>query len=220
MHLKMIKKIIIALAMLNIIFFIWMIVANKNTYKSPPQYEEGIPGITLLPKSNNNSYQSSNSSSQSSCYAFGPFDSEKSARIIANRINGFGLWTDIQNQETMQTLNFLVYLQPFASRNEAVKVVNEIRKHEVKNTKILDSGPYKNAISLGSFGDLNKARRHAEYVRFLGYDARYTTQQKRKVVHWINFDEPFGTNVPVMRWAKEIDSKSSPQKIPKDCSKK
>jgi len=118
----------------------------------------------------------------------------------------------------MQTLNFLVYLQPFASRDEAVKVVQEIRKHEVKNTKILESGPYKNAIALGSFSDLNKARRHSEYVRFLGYDARYTTQQKRKVVYWINFDEPFGSNVPVMRWAKEIDAKSSPQKIPKACS--
>ncbi len=213
----MIKKLVIVLALLNAIFFIWTMVAASNAYTQPAQYEEGVAGITLLPRNTKNSYQSSTSSTQSSCYAFGPFDSEKSVKIIANRVNGFGLWTDIQSQETMQTLNFLVYLQPFATRNEALKVVNEIRKHEVKNTKILDSGPYKNAIALGSFGDLNKARRHAEYVRFLGYDARYTTQQKRKVVYWVNFDEPFGTNVPVMRWAKEIDAKSSPQKIPKSC---
>ena len=213
----MIKKIIIGLAVLNILFFIGSVIASSNSYTKPPLYEEGVAGITLLPRNTQKSYQSSASSTPSSCYAFGPFDSEKSAQIIANRINGFGLWTNIKNQETMQTLNFLVYLQPFSSRGEAAKVVKEIRKHEVKNTRILDSGPYKNAIALGSFGDLNKARRHAEYVRFLGYDARYTTQQKRKVVHWINFDEPFGTNVPVMRWAKEIDSKSSPQKIPKAC---
>ena len=213
----MIKKLVIALAVLNLLFFIWVIAVKSNAYTRPPLYEEGVPGITLLPRNDRKSYQSSANSTPSSCYAFGPFDSKKSADIIANRINGFGLWTDIQNQETMQTLNFLVYLQPFATRNEAVKVVNEIRKHEVKNTKILDSGPYKNAIALGSFDDLNKARRHSEYVRFLGYDARYTTQQKRKVVYWINFDEPFGTNVPVIRWAREIDSKSSPQKIPKNC---
>lgn len=216
----MIKKVIIGLAVLNILFFIWTMFAGNNTYTQPPLYEEGVAGITLLPRNNKSSYQSSATSTPSSCYAFGPFDNEKSAQIIANRINGFGLWTDIQNQETMQTLNFLVYLQPFSSRDEAVKVVKEIRKHEVKNTKILDSGPYKNAIALGSFDDLNKARRHAEYVRFLGYDARHTTQQKRKVVYWVNFDEPFGTNVPVMRWAKEIDNKSSPQKIPKSCINK
>jgi len=216
----MIKKLVIVLALLNIFFFIWVMAVKSSAYTRPPLYEEGVPSITLLPRNSKKSYQSSANTRPSSCYAFGPFDSKRSADMIANRINGFGLWTDIQNQETMQTLNFLVYLQPFATRNEAVNVVNEIRKHEVKNTKILDSGPYKNAVALGSFDDLNKARRHSEYVRFLGYDARYTTQQKRKVVYWINFDEPFGTNVPVIRWAREIDAKSSPQKIPKDCLNK
>jgi len=214
----MIKKVIIVLAALNFIVFVWTIISSSSAYTKPPQFEKGVQGITLLPKTTTNAYQSSTSSTPSSCYAFGPFDSEKSAQIIAQKVNSFGLWTEIKNQETMQTLNFLVYLQPFPSREEAVKVTQEIRKHEVRGYKILESGPYKNAIALGSFNDLNKARRHAEYVRFLGFDAQYTTQQKRKVVHWVNFDEPFGTNVPVIRWAKEIDAKSSPQKIPKACT--
>ena len=213
----MIKKLIFALLGINILFFIGMLILNAFAYSRPPQYDTDVPGITLLERNTNDSYTHGASSVESSCYTFGPFDSEKSAQIISKRINGFGLSTDIQQQETMQTLNFLVYLQPFNSRAEAEDVVKEIRKHEVKNHKILDSGPYKNAIALGSFTNLAKAQRHAEYIRFLGYDARHTNQQQRKVVHWINFDEPFGTNVPVMRWANEIDVKSTPQKIPKAC---
>ncbi|MGK0269784.1 MAG: hypothetical protein ACI88H_000416 [Cocleimonas sp.] len=214
----MIKNAIIGLLALNVFYFVWVLVAGSAGYTAPPKYEEGVPGLTVLPEYTNKSYQRGTSGTPSSCYAFGPFDSEKSAQIIANKINGFGLWTDITNQQTMQTLNFLVYLQPFKSRQEALKVITEISKHEIKEYKLVESGPYKNAIALGSFNDLDQARRHSEYVRFLGYDARYTTQKKRKEVYWINYDEPFGKNVPVMRWAKEIDEKSSAQKIPKACA--
>jgi len=214
----MIKNAIIGLLALNVFYFIWVLTVGKAGYTTPPKFEEGIPGLTLLPVRTNNSYQRGTTGSQSSCYAFGPFDSERTAQIIANKINGFGLWTDITPQQTMQTLNFFVYLQPFASRKEALKVITEISKHEIKEYKLIERGPYKNAIALGSFNSLDEARRHSEYVRFLGYDARYTTQKKRKEVYWINFDEPFGKNVPVLRWAKEIDEKSSAQKIPKACA--
>lgn len=214
----MIKNAIIGLLALNILYFLWVLVVGSAGYSAPPKFEEGVPALVLLPARNDKSYQRGATGSQSSCYAFGPFDSERSAQIIANKINGFGLWTDITTQQTMQTLNFFVYLQPFTSRQEALNVITEIRKHEIKDYKLVESGPYKNAIALGSFNDLDQARRHSEYVRFLGYDARYTTQKKPKKVYWINFDEPFGTNVPVLRWAKEINEKSSAQKIPKACA--
>lgn len=214
----MIKKAIIGLLALNIFYFLWVMLVGSAGYTAPPKFEEGVPGLTLLPISNDASYQRNSTAGQTSCYAFGPFDSKKTAEIIANKINGFGLWTDLVTQQTMQTLNFFVYLQPFESRQEALKVIEEISKHEIKEYKLIKSGRYENAIGLGSFKDINQARRHSEYVRFLGFDARYTTRKKPKEVYWINFDEPFGTNVPVIRWAKEINKKSSAQKIPKACS--
>lgn len=214
----MIKKVIIGLLALNIVYFIGVFIFGKASYSVPPQYEEGIPGLTLLPAPENKEYQRGTTGSQTSCYSFGPFDSEKTAKIISNKINGFGLWVKVIPQQTMQTLNFFVYLQPFASRKEALDVITEIKKHEVKEYKLIETGPYKNAIALGSFDDLDQARRHSEYVRFLGYDARYTDQKKPKEVYWVNFDEPFGKNVPVTRWAKEIDEKSRAQKIPKACT--
>lgn len=215
----MIKNIIIGLLALNVFYFIWVLTVGKASYSVPTAYEEGVPSLTLLPVRTTKSYQHGTTGDQSSCYTFGPFENKRFAQNIANKINGFGLWTDITPQQTMQTLNFFVYLQPFASRQEALKAIIEIKKHEIKEYKLVESGPYKNAIALGSFNDLDQARRHSEYVRFLGYDARYTTQKRRKEVYWINFDEPFGTNVPVLRWAKESDKTSSPQKIPKACAK-
>jgi len=214
----MLKNIVIALVAVNVFYFIWMLIIGGSGYRAPSKEIEGVPSIGLLSSSDKGVYQSGTSANPSSCYAFGPLSTNQVANIIANKINGFGLWTDIYSRKTMQTLNFLVYLQPFASRQEAIDVIKEISKHEIKEYKLIESGIYKNAIALGSFTNLDQARRHSEYVRFLGFDARYTTQKKKKEMYWINFDEPFGTNVPVMEWARELDDKSTAQKIPKACA--
>ncbi len=213
----LIKNIIIVLLGLNVFYFIWTLVFGAPEKEQIAPTEENIPSLVLLPSTGTDVYQSTSVTRESSCYTYGPFNSEKTARSIARKINDFGLATEIKKQKTMQTLNFLVYLQALPSREEAIKVINDIRQHEITNYRIINNGPYKNAISLGSFDDLDQARRHAEYIRFLGYDAKYTTQKKQKEVYWIDYDEPFGSNAPVMRWSRQIDERNSAQKIPKKC---
>ena len=211
------KKLLLLLAVLNVLFFLWATTIGNNAYILPSITESGIPAIELLKKDNNDAYKSKSSNLQSSCYTFGPFNSEKAARAIALKINNFGLATAIKKQRTMQTLNFLVYLQPFESLEAAERVAKDIEKNKVKNYKVIKAGPYKNAIALGSFENLDRARRRSEYIRFLGYDAKYTAQKKQKVVFWIEYDEPFSSNAPVLRWAKQINPLGSVRKIPKSC---
>ena len=211
------KSLIMALLIINCLYFVWSSTLGSTTYVPPAAKEEGIAGLTLLPTTSSDVYRSKGSSQQSSCYTFGPFNSKKAAQHLASKINDFGLATSIHHQQTMQTLNFFVYLQALSSRQKAEKIVDDMTKNEIKDHKIIEAGPYKNAISLGSFEDLDRARRHAEYVRYLGYDARYTAQKKPKKVFWINYDEPFGSHAPVLNWSKKIDSSASVQKIPKEC---
>lgn len=210
---KIMTNLIILLISLNVFYFVWSYI-DRYTYTPPPVNQEGVPSITLLPRV---ASSPKGSPEHSNCYTFGPFGTIKAARYISRRINNYGLATSIKKQKTMQTLNFLVYLQPFSSRKEAEEVVEKIKKQKVKEFMIIDSGPYKNAIALGSFDNLDKARRHAEYIRFLQYDARYTAQKKQKEVFWVNYDEPVGSRAPVLDWIKEIDLKVSVQKIPTVC---
>ncbi len=211
---KILKHVIIVLISLNVFYFVWAYI-TRYTYTPPPVSEEGIPTITLLPNTED-AYQI-NRKKLSNCYTFGPFSTRKAARYISRRLNNYGLATSIKKQKTMQTLNYMVYLKSLPSRKAAEEVIETIKKQEIKDYMIIDSGPYKNAIALGSFDDLNKARRHAEYIRFLGYDAKYTAQKKPKEVFWIDYDEPIGANAPVLKWIKEIDLKISVQRIPINC---
>ncbi|MEZ5448462.1 MAG: hypothetical protein R3E89_05445 [Thiolinea sp.] len=59
--------------------------------------------------------------------------------------------------------------------------------------------------------------RHAEYIRYLGYDARYTEQKAAREVFWLDYDEPFGSNTPVLLWSRSIDATSRVQLIPRAC---
>lgn len=207
----MIKKVVIVLIVLNISYFVWLIMLGNSLYIQPKTYEEGVSKLTLLPTRKDKP-------SQNNCYAFGPFNSERSANIILEKITAYGIIkADVITMQTMQTLNYFVYLQPFDTREEALEVISEISKHEIRQYNLIESGTYNNAIGLGSFNNLDEARRHSEYVRFLGYDARYTTQKTRKEVYWVSYDEPAGENTPVFSWAKEINEKNNSQKIPTEC---
>jgi hypothetical protein len=211
------QRLIFGLLALNIVYFIWASSIGDNGYQEPAATLDGIPGLTIVSANENAGYLKKNRTGENSCYTLGPFNNKKSAKIVAKKISDFGLAVSIHKQKTLITLNYMVYLKPLPSREEAVKVIAKMDKFKIKEYSIVESGPYKNAIALGSFEDLDKARRHSEYVRFLGYDAKYTEQKKRKEVYWVDYDEPFGSNTPVLKWAKEVDPKLSVQKIPKAC---
>ncbi|CAG0908250.1 unnamed protein product, partial [Cyprideis torosa] len=104
--------------------------------------------------------------------------------------------------QTLETLNYLVYIPAQTTPEAAQTIVEDISRHDVKQHLIIEAGPYKNAISLGFFNTLDKAKRHTEYIRYLGYDARYAEQTEGQQVFWLDYDEPFGSNTPVMAWSR------------------
>lgn len=210
------RKLILLLIALNVFYLIWSVVFSDR-YTPPPRTVEGIPALISVPSQGNELDSVDSKTLITNCYTLGPFNTKKTAQLLSNEINGAGLSSDIHSQETMETLNFLVYLKAQPNRSEAEKVVKKLSENEVKDFTIIDSGPYKNAIALGSFENLDKARRHSEYIRYMGFDSRYTEQRKPKEVYWISYDESFGTDTPIFEWLNKIDPSASIQRIPSDC---
>jgi len=209
------RILVIFLLAINVFFFLWAITLGDNRYQTPPMIDPKIPAIMIPPKTPTSTTIKRQTFSK--CFTVGPFSSEKIARIIAKKINRQGLATAIKKQKTRQTLDYLVYLKTFPTRVAAENVLKDVRKNKITNAKIIETGPYKNAITLGTFDDLDKARRHAEYIRFLGYDALYTAQKKQKEIIWLDYDEPVRRHTPVLSWIKEIDPNTTIQKIEKPC---
>ena len=206
------QNLILLLLALNAFYLVWSL-AFSDKYVAPPRTMEGIPPLVLLPPD-----KITNRDLNDRCFTLGPFNTKKTAELVSNEINNAGLLSNIRAQQTMVTLNFLVYLQAFSSKKEADNAVKKLVENEVTDYNIIQTGPYKNAISLGSFDDLDKARRHAEYIRYMGFDAQYTEQRKPKEVYWIDYGELSSNGAPVTQWVNKIDPKASVQKIVSRCS--
>ena len=204
---------LLILLAINIIYFTIAYLFGDAAYTPPAPSKKGIPVIELLSKETPNKAVSGSSR----CYTIGPFNSEKATQLVAKQLNDFGLAVNIRRQKTMDTLNYLVYLPAQNTKEQALKVIEDIKTFEVTDYQRIESGPYENAISFGFFDDLNKARRHAEYIRYLGYDARYTEQKAVREIFWLNYDELPEKSAPVLQWSRAIDPTSSVQKIPLKC---
>ncbi len=209
----MIRLLIPLLLMANIIYFILAFFLGDAAYTPPTATVPGIPAIELL----DNKKPAGESSKYTRCYTLGPFNSKKAARMVAQQLNDFGLSVSTRRQKMTDTLNYLVYLPAQRSREDALKIIDDIKKNDIKNYQLIESGPYENAISFGFFDDLNKARRHSEYIRYLGYDSRYTEQKAVQEVFWLDYDEQADISAPVLQWSQAIDPSSTVQRIPRWC---
>jgi hypothetical protein len=210
----MMRVLIILLVFTNIAYFAVEFLFGNAVYTSPAAIRTGIPAIELL--KNEEDFKTLPAQS-TRCYTVGPYNSEKAMKLVAKQLNAFGLAVTIRRQKTKDTLNYLVYLAAQESRQEALKIIDDIKKFDIENYHLIESGPYTNAISFGFFDDLNKARRHSEYIRYLGYDARYTEQKAMREIFWLNYDEQPDKSAPVLVWSRAVDSSSIVQRIPRRC---
>ena len=211
-------QLLIALLFLNVSALTWSVALAPDTRElHPALVEPSIPALKLRQDVDEVVYRSTSVDTQSSCYTIGPYNSEKATQLVAGKVRGFGLAVTIRHMQSMETLNFFVYVPPAADVLQAEKMAQDIAQNDVQDVQIIHDGPYQNAISLGFFNNLNKAKRHAEYIRYLGYDAHYTEQQASREVFWLDYDEPFGSNTPVQAWSAAVDATSEVQRIPRSC---
>lgn len=212
------QALLVILVVLNLGLLALNLWGPEDQPEPMPRVEANIPSLKLAKDVAPAVYSSAAGSSPSSCYTIGPYLSQRVADEVLNKVRNYGLAVSLRSLRTMETLNYLVYIPPFPTRTEAETVVQDMKRFEVKAPLVIDSGPYENAISLGFFEELDKAKRHAEYIRYLGYDARYTEQKVPREVQWLDYDEPFGSNTPVKWWSEALDPNSRLQVIPRACS--
>lgn len=210
------RVLIIVLVTLNILYFVGVYLFSVAFDQPPPLKDPNTPSIKLL-KMNASSKLNDINKLSDACFTVGPYSLEQTARAMAEKLSEGGRAVRVKRQQTDRMQKYLVFLPQLPNRAAAEKIVEDIKKNKIREYSIIDSGPYKNAIALGTFNDLDKARRHTEYVRFLGYDAKHTEQQQRAIVFWVSYDDTFIESTPVLAWSKVIEPNVVVQKISETC---
>lgn len=214
------RKILITLAVLNVFLVFMNLLKNVAYTDDYPLTEDNIAPLKVISETPRLGYSAHRASGASSCYTIGPYYTENTAHTLAGSIRKYGLEVTIRSMRTKETLNYLVYIPNIESQNKADSIVKDLWKHNVDNGKVVMKGQHKNTVTLGFFKTLDKAKRQTEYVRYLGYDARYSGRKIVKRVYWIDYDEPLGTGTPVMTWSNDLDPDANPQIIPRTCDQR
>ncbi len=138
------------------------------------------------------------------CVGVGPFASLSEASDAAAMLAEAGLSTSQRVEESKVWVGHWVHLPPYPTRDEAVVVVERLRREGVKDIYIEPSGELKNTISLGLFTELERAEIRAGNVRKLG-DVRPQIRHRSRdgLVYWLDLSLDAGV---------ELDTSTLPHK--------
>ncbi len=211
------RKMIVALVAVNAFLLLAILFIHGRGTDSVSLTEDGIATLHILPELPGSKYSASKAEGASSCFTIGPYYSEKAAQLVAGNIRNAGLAVTIRSMNTRETLNYLVYIANLPSYEAARKVMVDLEKQNAGQHEIIKEGPYKNTITFGFFKNLERAKRKTEYIRYLGYDARFNGQKVTRKVFWVDYDEPMGAAIPALSWSQSIDPASHAQIIPRNC---
>ena len=84
------------------------------------------------------------------CLEWGPLSEAARARALAD-LDPLGLGKLLTQKRIESTTSFWVYLPPAASRAEADRRVADLRARGLGDVAVLETGPQRNAVSLGLF---------------------------------------------------------------------
>ncbi|MCK5726589.1 MAG: SPOR domain-containing protein [Thiotrichaceae bacterium] len=209
------RNFIVLLVFFNVILLLGNLFVNAQN--KIPEMEQGVPLLVVLPETPGGGYSANKATGVSSCYTVGPYSSEKAAQLVAGNIRTYGMDVIIRSLSSKKIKNYLVYIADISSLEQAKKISVDLVKQNVNGYSIIEEGPYKNTITFGFFENLDKAKRKAEYIRYLGYDAKFSGQKVQRQVFWVDYDEPVGAATPALQWSRSLNKNSAVQVIPRNC---
>ena len=120
------------------------------------------------------------------CAHAGGFEGRRAVADAALWLQSYGAEViEVRHEERRIASSYRVYLPPFASREEAVAKMREIRNRGVRDVAVIRDGALANGISFGIYGKAdNMHRRVAALVR-LGYAVRSAADDVETVEEYV-----------------------------------
>ena len=125
----------------------------------------------------------------SGCVVLGPLDDYDAAAALAERIQGDGGRAIIREREILSRPDYVVHVEPSASRDLAMRTLREL-KNQAINGHVISDGKLANAVSVGVFGLLAPAEARRRRVADLGYEVDVARFERRRTVYSVYSDEP------------------------------
>jgi hypothetical protein len=150
------------------------------------------------------------------CYTLGPFSEMQTLRRVTRAIKDYVVEASFRSKEEQEQTMFRVYVRPVGSKQEAKALIKELVSKNIRDYFIITDGPNKNGISLGYFSSKDRAYRHADRVRKLGFDATAEPVFRSYTIYWLDYRIKSDSEIP--RQIIDDYLENSAQRLSRNCS--
>ena len=149
------------------------------------------------------------------CYTLGPFSEMTTLRRVTRAIKDHVVEASFRSKEEQEQTMFRVYVRPVGSKQEAKALIKELVSKNIRDYFIITDGPNKNGISLGYFSSKDRAYRHADRVRKLGFDATAEPVFRSYTIYWLDYRIRSDSEIP--RQIIDDYLEDSAQRLSREC---
>jgi hypothetical protein len=132
-------------------------------------------------------YTSARSSSAAPfCYRLGPVATDEQLEQVRTWVIAAGGAPQLRLGERQEFALYWVYLPPFSTHTEAVRVSQEMARSGIKDIFVIPRGDMAHAISLGVYARDSSLQRRLQQLKAKGFDASVLPRYRVALVSWID----------------------------------
>jgi len=128
------------------------------------------------------------------CHTLGPFMATAELESVEDTLAKLGFDPKIRTSDVKEHVGYWVYL-PAMKREEALQAARTLDRSEVKDYYI----GQENFISLGTFAAKDRAEKHRDNIRQLGFEPQVEPRYATHTAHWLDIAD-MGEDFP--GWGK------------------
>jgi hypothetical protein len=149
------------------------------------------------------------------CYTLGPFREVAELRKLIRNIREFVVEASFRSREEREQSMYWVYLPPETTREAANALGAELKRKNIRDYYVVNSGEQVNAISLGHFREKAGALSLAQKVKRAGFTAQIDPVFKSYTIYWLDYRVQTDRTVP--RSALDLSRLSNISRFDRSC---
>lgn len=147
------------------------------------------------------------------CVSFGPFANPALLRRASDRLQAIALRSRVREVPVGTPRGWRVFVPPFPTREEAQVLADRMTAAGLDDLLVMPTGPDRNGVALGRFGNEDAARRRQAQLQAAGFTAQVAPIGVTTMESWI--DAAFA---PTVDTAVAKSDLASPQARAIDCA--
>jgi hypothetical protein len=220
----MYRALLVFLVVINLGVAAWWALRSPAQREERVALPEGVPRLQLLQEAPARMRAAATASASTlaratadnvptQCVSFGPYANPALLRRAHERLQPQVLVARVRDVPVGTPRGWRVYVPPFGTHEQAQALVDKMIAAGIDDLLVMPTGPDRNGVALGRFGNEDAARRRQAQLQAAGFSAQIAPIGNVATEGWIDIGAVAAFDV-----ARAAQDAAAPQTRPLDCA--